>query len=124
MIPSHLPWNRPAGPVRRKLLAAIAGLAAWGCSASPEAVEAPKGPLALQLEARAAATRTKIAPENLALITRANQDLEASGIVNAAMQVGDKAPDFRLPDSQGQHVSLSALLQEGPVVLTFYRGHW
>ena len=33
---------------------------------------------------------------------------------------GDIAPDFTLPDAAGRPVSLSALLEEGPVVLYFY----
>jgi peroxiredoxin len=40
------------------------------------------------------------------------------------MAVGDKAPDFTLPDAKGQQVSLASLLQQGPVVLTWYRGGW
>jgi len=39
-------------------------------------------------------------------------------------KVGDQAPDFTLPDAQGGQVSLTDLLREGPVVLTFYRGGW
>ena len=31
---------------------------------------------------------------------------------------------FTLKDTEGQDVSLSALLGHGPVVLTFYRGNW
>lgn len=38
--------------------------------------------------------------------------------------VGAHAPDFTLPDSTGEHVSLSSLLSRGPVVLAFYRGGW
>lgn len=34
------------------------------------------------------------------------------------------APDFRLPDQNGQPVSLSGLYQGGPVLLVFYRGSW
>jgi len=40
------------------------------------------------------------------------------------LDVGDKAPDFTLPNSDNQNVSLSKSLEEGPVVLTFYRGGW
>jgi len=36
------------------------------------------------------------------------------------LKVGDKAPDFTLPDTDGKPVSLSKLLSEGPVVLAFY----
>jgi len=38
----------------------------------------------------------------------------------ATLQVGDKAPDFTLPDTEGRPVSLSDLLKEGPVILAFY----
>ncbi len=36
------------------------------------------------------------------------------------MQPGDKAPDFTLPDHDGNDVSLYELLEKGPVVLFFY----
>ena len=36
------------------------------------------------------------------------------------LKVGDKAPDFTLPDTDGKPVTLSKLLQEGPVILAFY----
>lgn len=38
----------------------------------------------------------------------------------APLKVGDKAPDFTLPDTEGRQVTLSKLLQEGPVILAFY----
>jgi peroxiredoxin Q/BCP len=36
------------------------------------------------------------------------------------VQVGDEIPDFELPDQTGSPVRLSALLENGPVVLFFY----
>ncbi|WP_137226985.1 peroxiredoxin-like family protein [Shewanella sp. MEBiC00475] len=43
---------------------------------------------------------------------------------NSAIDLGQKAPDFSLPNSDGQSISLIDLLQQGPVVVTFYRGSW
>ncbi len=39
---------------------------------------------------------------------------------SAAVKVGDKAPDFTLPDTDGKPVRLSTLLANGPVILAFY----
>jgi thioredoxin-dependent peroxiredoxin len=39
---------------------------------------------------------------------------------SAAVKVGDKAPDFTLPDTAGSPVALSKLLEGGPVILAFY----
>lgn len=36
------------------------------------------------------------------------------------LKAGTKAPDFELPDETGSSVSLSALLQDGPLILYFY----
>jgi peroxiredoxin len=36
------------------------------------------------------------------------------------LRVGDRAPDFTLLDSEGAEVTLSQLLQQGPVLLAFY----
>ena len=41
-----------------------------------------------------------------------------------ALGEGDIAPDFALPGVDGETVQLAALLERGPVVLTFYRGSW
>ena len=42
-----------------------------------------------------------------------------------APQVGQKAPDFALPDQSGKQVALSDLLSQGKgALLIFYRGHW
>jgi hypothetical protein len=54
----------------------------------------------------------------------ATEDLKNSGIIDHAVKVGDKAPDFTLKNTERQDVSLSTLLGHGAVVLTFYRGNW
>ncbi|WP_417739272.1 peroxiredoxin-like family protein [Rosistilla oblonga] len=41
-----------------------------------------------------------------------------------ALEVGQQAPEFELPNPQGDSVSLSSWLAKGPVVVTFYRGNW
>jgi peroxiredoxin Q/BCP len=38
----------------------------------------------------------------------------------APLKVGDRAPDFTLPDTDGHPVTLSKLLARGPVILAFY----
>jgi peroxiredoxin len=47
-----------------------------------------------------------------------------SGAVEKALKEGAQAPDFALPDARGTAVTLSHLLTQGPVVMTFYRGQW
>jgi peroxiredoxin Q/BCP len=36
------------------------------------------------------------------------------------LRVGDAAPDFTLPDTDGHDVSLKGLLQQGPVIVAFF----
>ena len=42
----------------------------------------------------------------------------------SVLRVGERPPDFRLPDAAGQPVTLSEYRGRKPVVLVFYRGHW
>ncbi|MEL7534202.1 MAG: peroxiredoxin-like family protein [Bacteroidota bacterium] len=51
-------------------------------------------------------------------------DVVKQGVLAKAKQLGDQAPDFSLSNATGQSVRLAALLQEGPVILTWYRGGW
>jgi hypothetical protein len=60
----------------------------------------------------------------LAIMHRATDDLRQSGVADRALKEGQPAPGFELKDSNGSSTSLAALLQQGPVVLTFFRGKW
>ena len=65
-----------------------------------------------------------IPPEILRTMMQATQELVASGIAGKAVQAGEQAPGFSLPNTRGEIVSLAPLLEKGPVVLNFYRGAW
>jgi peroxiredoxin len=45
-------------------------------------------------------------------------------IKNAKLEVGDKAPDFRLPDHTGGYIRLSDYQGQKNVVLAFYPLAW
>jgi peroxiredoxin len=60
----------------------------------------------------------------VALMNRTSDSLRTPEILGRALREGDRAPNFRLPNGQGGFVELNALLKQGPVVLTFYRGQW
>jgi len=51
-------------------------------------------------------------------------DLVASGIGRSCLQVGDVVPLFNLRNPLGRQVSAAALLESGPLVISFYRGSW
>jgi len=54
---------------------------------------------------------------------KAAEDL-AAAMPEPGLKVGDKAPDFTLPNATELPVTLSVALKQGPVVLVFYRGAW
>jgi peroxiredoxin len=63
-------------------------------------------------------------PAVVAIIHKATAELIASGQATRALKIGDRAPAFNLPDSDGTLVDSGLLLRRGPLVLTFYRGFW
>jgi peroxiredoxin len=77
-----------------------------------------------ELDARRAQFLQTAPQEKIDGYQRGVDELAASGAAARAVQVGERAPDFALPNVKGAEVKLSALLARGPVVLTFYRGGW
>jgi len=68
---------------------------------------------------------TRLAPPAaVEALHRSVDELIASGAPDRALKVGDVAPEFTLPDPDGNPVSSKALLAKGPLVVSFYRGVW
>jgi peroxiredoxin len=76
-----------------------------------------------RLDSFARAVRT-LSPPFADAVDRLVNRLQQSGAGQNAPQVGEPMPPFHLPDEAGRVVSLDQLLSEGPVAVTFHRGHW
>jgi peroxiredoxin len=50
--------------------------------------------------------------------------LVASGLTETSLKVGARMPDFDLPNVEGRFVASQALLERGPLVVSFFRGGW
>jgi hypothetical protein len=55
---------------------------------------------------------------------RATAELKASGIEQQGLKIGDRAPSFTLLNQDHVEVSSTDLLRVGPLVISFFRGHW
>jgi len=55
---------------------------------------------------------------------RATAELEASGLAEKTLKVGDRAPEFSLFNQDHVKVNSAGLLRQGPMVVSFFRGHW
>ena len=81
--------------------------------------------VAMGLEQQFTAFRAEFvrtAPTGRAALYEAKiEELHASFALEKAARASDEAPDFTLPNAHGKPVSLSGLLQLGPVIVTFYR---
>ena len=65
-----------------------------------------------------------VSPEAVATMHRATAELKASGIESRALKAGDRAPEFSLFNQDHAQVSSTELLRQGPLVISFFRGHW
>jgi len=63
-------------------------------------------------------------PAILETMQNANRELKASGIIDQALKVNARAPQFTLEDERGVSFALSDFLSRGPLILHFFRGFW
>lgn len=80
-------------------------------------------PLAERLQAFADEVRSLNA-EFADTVERMVVRLRAAGAGESAPHPGEPMPEFMLPDQSGNLVSLAELVERGPVVIAFHRGHW
>src|SRR5215470_1870982 len=79
--------------------------------------------LSEQLRAFADAARQR-RPDFAEAADRLVERLRHYGAGDSAPRPGETMPSFVLPDEAGRMVSLDQLLTQGPVAVTFHRGHW
>ena len=80
--------------------------------------------LQVRLDALREASKARVPPETRAVMLQHIDELRASGIMDRVVGVGQRAPDFTLPNAAGAPVSVADLRARGSVVLSFYRGRW
>ncbi len=80
--------------------------------------------LATQLQAFENNMKGQIPTEVFAAMKQATADLKVTDITAKVPQVGEAFTDFQLPDHTGADFTLSDLVAQGPLVISFYRGGW
>lgn len=80
--------------------------------------------LTTDLKAHADASAEKIPQELQHIMKNATNTLHESEMISKAIKTGDTLPQITLPNSKGELTSIQSLLNNGPIVLTFYRGGW
>jgi hypothetical protein len=82
--------------------------------------------MSLKEELKALRTRaeSKRAPEIVAAMHRAVEELRESGAPARVLAPGAVAPRFALPNGDERLVDSADLLARGSLIVTFYRGRW
>jgi peroxiredoxin len=63
-------------------------------------------------------------PEVIAAYDRAIERWSGNEAATFVPAIGEPVPDFLFPDADGHLVSISSLLEKGPLVISLNRGHW
>jgi len=92
-------------------------------NSATEAARNADAPLSVRLKAVAGEVR-RLSPDFADIVERMVARLADNGVGLAAPKPGEPMPEFILPDEAGRLVSLSQLLDNGPAVISFNRGHW
>ena len=62
--------------------------------------------------------------EVIKVMAKATSDLINAKIEQQSLKVGDRVPNFKLPNAVENEVELRSILARGAVVISFYRGGW
>lgn len=72
----------------------------------------------------AAQAKERVPADALAVMLKATQNLKTAGIEGGVIQTGEQAPSFTLKNHLNEDRNLEAMLADGPLVVSFYRGGW
>jgi len=80
----------------------------------------------MTLEAKLAELRagSRIPADKRAVMAQATEDLRNSGALDRTIKVGDALPDFSLMNANGVEIHSADLLDQGPLVVSVFRGVW
>jgi hypothetical protein len=70
------------------------------------------------------AFRARTSPEVLETMRQALNKIRESVNMGDVIKAGTRAPEFELPNTKGEIIKSAALLQRGPLVVSFFRGAW
>lgn len=77
-----------------------------------------------KLDAQREASAKRIPADKAAIMRGHIVAQRASGALQKVVGVGQKVPAFAGVSHDGRSVRSTELLQRGPLVLSFFRGHW
>jgi peroxiredoxin len=83
-----------------------------------------KASLREELDERRMLMRRFVPAATQAINDRATEEFRDAGLSVQALKVGERAPEFSLPDARGKLVTSPEFLAQGPLVVTFIRGRW
>jgi len=66
----------------------------------------------------------RVIPAVVEKMHRGTAELKASGIEKRALKVGARPPSFSLLNQDQVRISFNDLLRGGPLIISFFRGHW
>ena len=70
------------------------------------------------------AFRARTSPEVLETMRQALRKIKESVNMEEVIKAGTRAPEFELPNAKGEMIRSAALLERGPLVVSFFRGAW
>jgi len=102
----------------------LLALGVVGCASQPQEREMETNTLREQLNVRYEGYLASADDEKKRIYREGIEAVASSGVLERAKNIGDRAPDFTLPNADGDDARLRDLLAGGPVVIVWYRGGW
>jgi peroxiredoxin len=93
-------------------------------SSSAESSSVKPGSLRAELEAEVRRIKESFSRGNRRQLTAEIDALKRVRITKGVLQVGEFVPSFRLRAQNGRMISSKQLLQNGPLIVSFYHGYW